>query len=67
MKFTVDALGRKVTLPKAGDQVLRDGYTFTVTSVEESDDIYIIASVNMRGSGGCVGVGYYDYLKHEKA
>lgn len=57
----------KIELPKIGDAVLRDGYKFIVKGVRPHTDINIVASIRMRGEAGEVEVGYYDYIRHEKA
>lgn len=62
----LDYFGNEIILPQIGDKVLRDGYVFTVSEVTETGDIYSIASISMRGEAGTVGVGYYDFLKHQK-
>lgn len=64
--FTTDVNGNKVILPKIGDKVLRDGYDYTVNEVVPHNDICIVASILLRGEGGSVEVGYYDYLLHKK-
>lgn len=67
MKLKNDFYGNKINLPKIGDVVLRDGYEFSVTKVTEIEDIHDIASILLGGRSGSVVVGYYDYLRHEKA
>lgn len=62
-----DCYGQDVKLPSIGDKVLRDGYTFVVNEVRPDRDVHIIASILLRGEGGSVEVGYYDYLLHKKA
>lgn len=62
-----DVHNKEIKLPKIGDEVLRDGYSFKVRSVTPHNDIHIVASISMRGEAGEVEVGYYDYLKHKKA
>lgn len=64
--LTIDIHGRQINLPKVGDKVLRDGYSFTVNTVTPHNDICIVASILLRGESGVVEVGYYDYLKHKK-
>lgn len=64
--YTTDVNGNKVTLPKIGDKVLRDGYSFVVNEVRPHADICIIALILLRGEGGSMEVGYYDYLLHKK-
>lgn len=68
MKTTnTDCYGREIKLPNIGDKVLRDGYTFVVNEIRPHRDIHIVASILLRGEGGSVEVGYYDFLLHDKA
>lgn len=62
-----DLRNNEIQLPTIGDAVLRDGYKFTVTEVIPNEDLGIVASIGLRGEGGSVEVGYYDYLLHKKA
>lgn len=62
-----DLEGDKIVLPTIGEQVLRDGYRFSVTYVLPHNDLGIVASILMRGKSGEVEVGYYDFKKHQKA
>lgn len=61
-----DLLNNKIKLPTIGDAVLRDGYTFKVSEVIQNQDLGIVASITLRGEGGIVEVGYYDYLTHKQ-
>lgn len=67
MTHKTDYYGNPVTLPQIGDKVLCDGYQFTVTEILNHEDVCIVASISLRGEGGEIGVGYYDYLLHQKA
>lgn len=62
-----DYYGNRITLPVVGDKVLRDGYLFTVSKVLPHNDIYIIASISLKGEPGEVEIGYYDFIKLIKA
>jgi len=62
-----DAFGNKAIIPTIGTKVLRDGYSFTVTKVEPIDDVYMIASIEMKGEAGYVEIGYYDFITYENA
>jgi len=62
-----DLLGNEIRLPAIGDAVLRDGYTFSVSGVTPHRDLGIVASITLRGEGGSVEIGYYDFLTHKKA
>lgn len=64
--LTNDIRGNKIILPEIGDKVIRDGYDFTVNEVIPHNDICIVASISLKGEGGSVEVGYYDYLLHKK-
>lgn len=66
-KLKLDAFGNKVIIPSTGQKVLRDGNVFCVTGVFETGDLYTIASVILQGKSGQVEIGYYDFIKHEKA
>lgn len=57
-----DLLNKEIQLPTIGDAVLRDGFKFTVSEVRRNKDLGIVASIRLRGAGGSVEVGYYDYL-----
>ena len=61
MKHVLDYFGNYIKLPSIGNKILRDGYTFSVSEVIINNDICIIASITLRGQGGEIEIGYYDY------
>ena len=57
-----DLLNNEITLPNIGHSVLRDSYEYKVAEVISNRDLGIVASITLRGEGGIVEIGYYDYL-----
>ena len=62
-----DLLNNEIILPKVGDSVLRDSYEYKVAEVIPHRDLGIVASITLRGEGGIVEIGYYDYLALKEA
>lgn len=67
MKLSADYYGNEIKIPSIGTKVLRGGFVFTVSEVMEIEDVFVIASISLKGNSGEVSVGYYDFIKHEKA
>lgn len=62
----LDFFGNVVILPKIGDKIIRDSNDFVISEVAENKSIHNIATIELRGKGGSIQIGYYDYLKYIK-
>lgn len=59
----LDYFGNVVVLPKIGDRIVRDSNDFVVSEVAENKGDNI-ATIELRGQGGSIQIGYYDYLTY---
>jgi len=61
-----DLLNNEIKLPAIGTKVMHGGYPFKVREVVVNSDLHLVAAITLKGEGGEIEVGYYDFLTLSK-